>query len=247
MDHAGGHHRTSRRRSTGRSRSARTASWSASRPPPSRRRCRPRSSSPAARSTPTPSTTRTCTSGGATTSPRPTINLTFFKEGWRRCREYLHRARTAANAAGGLGTPAGDAAFEASSLNAASTRNYNTTSDDLLDDRAVEPDVRERCSAATTPTRGPGTRYIALRAILGKDQLQPGAGTEIQQRPTAAARSPRRSWRPRSSKWLPNPSAACQAKLDDVLPPVVGHRLPARRRRQQAADHRPRPGRPELL
>jgi hypothetical protein len=69
---------TSRRASTGRSRSAPTASSCCSRPRASRRRCRRRSSSSTARSvgptarTSARSATRTCTSGGATTSPTPT-------------------------------------------------------------------------------------------------------------------------------------------------------------------------------
>ena len=35
------------------------------------------------------------------------FNLTFWKEGWATIGEYLSTARTAAIAAGGLGTPAG--------------------------------------------------------------------------------------------------------------------------------------------
>ena len=67
---------TSRSSSAGRSRSTPTASSSPCRGRASRRRCRPRSCSWAARSaaprapTSAPSRTRTCTSGGATTSPR---------------------------------------------------------------------------------------------------------------------------------------------------------------------------------
>jgi Peptidase family M1 domain len=39
-------------------------------------------------------------------------NLTFFKEGLATLGEYLFDARNAQTAAGGPGTPAGDAAFE---------------------------------------------------------------------------------------------------------------------------------------
>src|SRR5262249_29420135 len=53
-------------------------------------------------------------------------NLTSWKEGFATIGEFLAVARTAATAAGGLGTPAGDAAFE-SSLVARFNQNYGTT------------------------------------------------------------------------------------------------------------------------
>ena len=40
------------------------------------------------------------------------FSMTFWKEGWATVGEYLNIARTAANTAGGLGTPAGNAAFD---------------------------------------------------------------------------------------------------------------------------------------
>ena len=40
------------------------------------------------------------------------FRLTFWKEGWATVGEYLQTARNAATAAGGLGTPAGNAAFD---------------------------------------------------------------------------------------------------------------------------------------
>ena len=55
----------------------------------------------------------------------------------------INTALTAANAAGGQGTPAGDAAFEASLVSRFNT-NYNSTVDDVLEHRAVEPDVGDR-------------------------------------------------------------------------------------------------------
>ena len=54
------------------------------------------------------------------------FNLTFWKEGWATVGEYLLTARTAANNAGGLGTPAGNAAFDTSLINRFNT-NYGTT------------------------------------------------------------------------------------------------------------------------
>ena len=97
---------------------------------------------------------------------------------------------TAANAAGGLGTAAGDAAFEASLVTRFNT-NYNSTSTTFWNVAPSNPTSATLNGNANAYTR-PGTAYIALRAILGKDnynarlQRDPDA-------PTAAARSPSRS------------------------------------------------------
>src|SRR5690349_19585211 len=57
------------------------------------------------------------------------FNLTFWKEGFATLGEYFNTARTAATAAGGLGTPTGDAAFETSLVNRFNNaQNYGTTS-----------------------------------------------------------------------------------------------------------------------
>ncbi len=69
------------------------------------------------------------------------FELTFFKEGFARLGEYLAAARTAATTAGGLGTPAGDAAFDASLVSRFNT-NYGTGSSTLLDGRSVGPGAR---------------------------------------------------------------------------------------------------------
>src|SRR5215472_10053991 len=53
-------------------------------------------------------------------------NLTFFKEGLATLGEYLFAARNAQTAAGGPGTPAGDAAFESSLVSAFDTYYANT-------------------------------------------------------------------------------------------------------------------------
>ena len=114
---AGGHHRTSRSRSTGRSRSATNGIVVGI----------PR------RGFEEEMQTKITFAGGTIGDTAGTFNhenmhqwwgdnvseagfeLTFFKEGYADARRVLlRRARTAATAAGGLGTPAGDAAFEAS-------------------------------------------------------------------------------------------------------------------------------------
>ena len=79
------------------------------------------------------------------------FNLTFWKEGWATVGEYLNTARTAANTAGGLGTPAGDAAFDIS-LNNRFNTNY-AGGRQQLDQRSVEPDRRQPVHDVSTYTR----------------------------------------------------------------------------------------------
>ena len=92
------------------------------------------------------------------------FNLTFWKEGWATVGEYLNTARNAANAAGGLGTPAGDAAFDTSLINRFNT-NYGTTSNTFWTAAPSNPTVGNLFTTASTYTR-PGTAYLALRQIL---------------------------------------------------------------------------------
>ena len=105
------------------------------------------------------------------------FNETFFKEGMARLSEYLLTARTAATAAGGLDTPAGEAAFEAS-LVARFHTNYilNGT---MWTRAPSNPTPATLFSTATTYNR-PATAYIALRQIIGKDNFT-GALKQIQQ------------------------------------------------------------------
>ena len=76
-------------------------------------------------------------------------------------------ALTAANAAGGQGTAAGDAAFEASLVTRFNT-NYNRTSTTFWNTAPSNPTSVTMFGNSNTYTR-PGTAYLALRAILGKD------------------------------------------------------------------------------
>ena len=89
------------------------------------------------------------------------FNLTFWKEGWATIGEYLSTARTAAIAAGGLGTPAGDAAFD-TSLNSRFNTNYGTTSTTFWTTAPSNPTVGSLFTTSNTYTR-PGTAYLALR------------------------------------------------------------------------------------
>jgi hypothetical protein len=97
------------------------------------------------------------------------FNMTFWKEGFATLGEYLNTARTAANANGGLGTPAGDAAFETSLVNRFNT-NYGTTSSSFWTVAPSNPTVGNLFTTANTYTR-PGTAYLALWRILGRDAM----------------------------------------------------------------------------
>ena len=112
----------------------------------SRRRCRRRSSSSAARSATTrraPSATRTCTSGGATTSPTPST-VHVLQGGLRDHRGVLlRRRRRAARRPAPAAHAADDAAFEASLVNRFNDRYLRHDQHDVLERRAVEPDVGE--------------------------------------------------------------------------------------------------------
>jgi hypothetical protein len=137
-------------------------------------------------------------------------NLTFFKEGQANMSQDLNNAWTQAKNNGGLGTTAGDAAFEASLVNAFNNF-YNGTSTSPWAAAPSNPTSSSLFTTATTYTR-PGKSYIALRAILGKDryasalqdiQRTYGGGSVTEAQVVAAYK-----------KWLPNQSIGCRNKLD---------------------------------
>ena len=93
--------------------------------------------------------------------------LMWFKEGQATTAQYFNTALIAANAAGGQGTAAGDAAFEAS-LVARFATNYNSTSTTFWNVAPSNPTSVTMNGNSNAYVR-PGTAYLALRAILGKD------------------------------------------------------------------------------
>jgi hypothetical protein len=95
-------------------------------------------------------------------------NLTFFKEGMATLGEYLFEARNAQTAAGGAGTPAGDAAFQTSLVDNFNSAYANTGS--LWTAAPSNPRPFTLFSNSTTYTR-PGIAYVALRQILGPDRF----------------------------------------------------------------------------
>jgi hypothetical protein len=140
------------------------------------------------------------------------FNETFFKEGLARLSEYLSAARTAAEAAGGLDTPAGEAAFDAS-LVARFHTNY-IVNGTMWTRAPSNPNPVTLFSTPTTYTR-PATAYIALRQILGKDnfvgvleQIQAEfGGSSIREAQLEAV----------FAEHLPNQSPACRSRLNQFF------------------------------
>lgn len=148
------------------------------------------------------------------------FNLTFWKEGWATVGQYLNTALNDANTAGGLGTPAGDAAFDNSLINRFNAT-YNTTSSTFWRGAPSNPTVITLFSNASTYTR-PGAAYLALRQILDSSITRPdsdrwiGAMKQIQ-RDYGGGSITEAQLEKVFHQWLPNPSAGCQAKLDDFF------------------------------
>jgi hypothetical protein len=136
-------------------------------------------------------------------------NLTFFKEGMATLGEYLFNARNAQTAAGGAGTPAGDAAFEQSLVDQFN-RNYANTGS-LWTAAPSDPTPARLFAGSTTYTR-PGTAYIALRQILGKTNFTT-AMKQIQ-RDFGGASITEAQLEAAFHAWMPDQSAACSARLD---------------------------------
>ncbi len=136
--------------------------------------------------------------------------LMWFKEGQATTAEYYYAARTAANAAGGQGSAAGDAAFEASLVSRFNT-NYNSTSTTFWNTAPSNPTSVTMNGNSNAYVR-PGTAYLALRLILGKDNYNAllhhiqdayrgGSITEAQ-------------LETEFHRYLPNRSIGCSNKLD---------------------------------
>jgi len=142
------------------------------------------------------------------------FNLTFWKEGFARLSEYYNTANTAANApgVGGLGTPAGDAAFENSLISRFNT-NYAAGASSWAS-APSNPTAANLFSTASTYNR-PATAYIALWRILGKAnfiaaskaiQTRYGGGSITEPQEIAIFH-----------EFMPNQSAECSARLDDFF------------------------------
>ena len=137
-------------------------------------------------------------------------NLTFFKEGYANMSQDFATARTDANNAGGLGTPAGDVAFEARLVTIFNSF-YNGTGTGPWSAAPSNPTNNSLFTTATTYTR-PGKSYLALRRILGKDNFAE-ANKEIQRKYGGRSITEAQIIA-EFHKYLPNQSAGCHAKLD---------------------------------
>ncbi|HET6549581.1 MAG TPA: M1 family aminopeptidase, partial [Solirubrobacter sp.] len=137
-------------------------------------------------------------------------NLTFFKEGYASLSSTMATAREDANEAGGMGTPAGDAAFEQRLVDTFNG-SYNSNSQSFWRNAPSNPTAANLFSNSSTYTR-PARAYIALRAILGKDNFN-AAGQEIQ-RTYGGGSITEPQLIAVFHKYLPNKSIGCRNKLD---------------------------------
>ncbi len=148
------------------------------------------------------------------------FNLTFWKEGWATVGEFLYRARIAADSAGGLGTPAGDAAFDASLISQFNTT-YDTTNKSFWTGAPSNPTVMSLFSGSSTYAR-PGIAYLALRQILDASASRPasdrwiGAMKQIQSQYGGGVIT-----EPQLEavfhQWLPNQTVGCHTLLDQFF------------------------------
>jgi len=139
-----------------------------------------------------------------------TPQLMWIKEGQATTAQYFWSARAAAIAAGGQGTAAGDAAFEASLVNQFNT-NYTTTSTTFWNVAPANPTSVTMNGNANAYTR-PGTAYLALRAILGPDRYN--QTLQDIQRQYGGGSITEAGLEAEFHKFMPNRSPACSNKLD---------------------------------
>nr|MDQ2812807.1 hypothetical protein [Actinomycetota bacterium] len=134
--------------------------------------------------------------------------MTFYKEGLATLAEYLYHARIAESKAGGPGTPAGQAAFQAS-LVAQFNQLYGRAAS-FWTLAPSNPTPYSLFDTAETYSR-PGAAYLALRQILGAQNFD-GALQSIQRRYGGGSITEPRL-EDGFAAWLPDRSAACQTRL----------------------------------
>ena len=139
-------------------------------------------------------------------------NLTFFKEGLATFGEYLFQARMAADAAGGLSTPAGVAAFNASLVHQFDDSYLNRA--DLWPQAPSNPTPNTLFSGSFTYTR-PGIAYIALRQILGPTRF--AQALQAIQRQYRGATITEPELEAAFHHWLGNQTRACSLRLDQFF------------------------------
>jgi Peptidase family M1 domain len=136
------------------------------------------------------------------------FRFTFLKEGMANLGSSLATARTAGLAAGAEGTPAYQAAFD---TNLIGTFNSSYASNTLWTAAPSNPNPNTLFNQNFTYRR-PATSYIALRQILG-----PNRWIELlkaTQHDFGGGNISEAQMEAQYKKFIPNQSAACQAKLD---------------------------------
>lgn len=137
------------------------------------------------------------------------FNETFLKEGFAQLGEYLATARTAAVTAGGLDTPAGQTAFDARLVQQFNTNYANTGSYWT----AAPSNPTAGTLFSTGPTyRRPGTTYLAVRQILGKDNFT--SAMKAIQADYGGGNISEAQLIAEFHRFMPNQSATCSARLD---------------------------------
>jgi hypothetical protein len=139
-------------------------------------------------------------------------NLTFFKEGLATFGEYLFQARMAADAAGGLSTPAGVAAFNVSLVHQFDGSYLNRA--DLWPQAPSNPTPNTLFSGSFTYTR-PGIAYIALRQILGPTRFAQALQAIQHQYRGATITEP--ELEAGFHHWMGNQTRACSLRLDQFF------------------------------
>lgn len=138
--------------------------------------------------------------------------MTFYKEGMAQLAQYLLTARNAETAAGGPGTAAGQAAFQAS-LVAQFNTNYARGAS-FWAEAPSDPMPVSLFDTAPTYER-PATAYIALWQILGT-----AAFTRVLhsvQRAYGGRSITEAQWEAAFQRGLPNKSAACRSRLREFF------------------------------
>src|SRR5262249_9619916 len=129
-------------------------------------------------------------------------------EGMATLGEYLFLARNAQTAAGGAGTPAGDAAFQ-QSLVSQFNSNY-ARAGTFWTGAPSDPTPATLFSGSSTYTR-PGAAYLALRQILGPDRFD--RALQRIQRVYGGSSIPEPQLEAGFAHFLPNHSHACKLRL----------------------------------
>ncbi len=134
--------------------------------------------------------------------------MTFFKEGMAQLAQYMLTARNAETAAGGPGTAAGQAAFQAS-LIARFNTNYARGAS-FWSEAPSNPMPVSLFDNSPTYVR-PATAYIALWQILGTDRFT--KVLQQVQRTYGGGSITEAQWEAAFTKALPNQSAACKSQI----------------------------------